>query len=432
MKLRPRTKVATNNRSVAAAPVPVVPPDTTRLHTPPISLSDTSSSSVEDDSDMEDRMESVSPPTKDSPGPKTTVRAAPLTVNNLQLLQEEITSSEGVRSEGDKSSPPTPSTRLVQARDFLLAENLETCPELTTRIQQIADYLRDIPRETREKHSSVYSEVRNLMRSHRAQIAEREESHRHRVPSEPPLPLLPTAGEDDDKDGDERTDPFEWTNKLDDLIDNVRSDPDKLTREYMIARVRELARPLNGGFLPDGELAGRLINEQVFREHARTEEKKEKRSWAVFPPERELPWEKKTGRKERRGDDGLDRGGGEKRRKEGAEKKEQKRVELGRGSYMPREVRDFDWQRDGGLLLWRDDGKNEDVNRRDAGSEDGEGAQILLAETPFLQFVMGGQVRRDLLEKGMLVIHSSCFECAVSGSSSSSFVSFFFLWGQCR
>ena len=416
MKLRPRTKVPTNNGSAAGAPVPVVLPDTTHLQSRPISLSDTSSS-VEDDSDLEEMMELVSP-TKDRSSPKTTVRAAPLTENNLEILQEEITSSEHVQSEGKSSppTPPTPSTRLVQARDFLLAENRETCPEFPTRIQQIADYLQEIPRETREAHSGVYREVRNLLRSHRFSIVERKKSHRVRrtspVPSEPPMPLPPAADDDEHDDGDdERADPFEWTNKLDDLIDTARLDPRNLNREYMIARVRELARPLNGGRLPDAGHAGRLINEQVVREHAgkgekaKTKEKKDgegERSWAVFPPERDLPWERKK-KKERhhykssrmdrwRGKDTskTKKGGDE----DGAAKP--KKLQLGLGSYMPREVRDFDWERDrGALLRGGDEGKNED-----AGSEDGDGeeAQILLAETPFLQFLMAGQIRRDLEE----------------------------------
>ena len=446
MKLRPRTKVPTNNGGAAAAPVPVVPPNTTHLQSRPISLSDTSSS-VEDDSDLEEIMEPFSP-AKDMTRPKTTVRAAPLTENNLEILQEEITSSEEVQSQ-DKSSPPppTPSTRLVQARDFLLAENLDTCPELPTRIQQIADYLQEIPRETRKTHSGVYHEVKNLLRSHRFSLDEREKSHRVRkispLPSKPPTPLLPTAGEDDKHNGgDERADPFEWTNKLDDLIDAVRLDPDNLNQDYMMSQVRELARPLNGGRLPDADQAGRLINEQVVREHAGTEEKeKEKKkdvegekTWASFPPERDLPWEKKK-KKERHDNkfSTMDREVGRdttKAKKGGDEEgaKKPKKLALGLGSYMPREVRDFDWERDRASLLRRDEG-----NRRDAGSEDGDGeeAQILLAETPFLQWVMGGQVRRDL-EGGTFVISCSNVQCPLFWGRVAGcwifFFFFFFFW----
>ncbi len=61
---------------------------------------------------------------------------------------------------------------------------------------------------------------------------------------------------------------------------------------------------------------------------------------------------------------------------------------LGQGSLMPREVLEFDWGRD-----------------REGIGEGREEAQLMVAETMFLQGVMGEQVRRDMgmdMEDGML------------------------------
>ncbi len=63
---------------------------------------------------------------------------------------------------------------------------------------------------------------------------------------------------------------------------------------------------------------------------------------------------------------------------------------LGQGSLMPREVLEFDWGRD----------------REGVGEGEGrEEAQLQVAETMFLQGLMGEQVRRDMgmdMEDGML------------------------------
>ena len=425
MKLRPRTKVSKNGGITTVTTAPVLPPDDPRLHTPPVSeLSNAGSttagkrhlpdlsSSLKDDSGNEETLESSSP-TKDRRRPRITIPPAPLTKNNLDKFQVQIISCEEDASEDEASTPaPTPSTRLVQARNFLLAENHDTCPELSTRLERIADYLRKIPQETKEAHSGIYEEIKDLLRSHRVQIIAREGSGIQSLTpakakriSERLMSLYVEGdgggGDDDDDDVEEegQKDPFEWTNKFDHLIDTVRLDPNHRKPSWVLSQVRNLARPLNGGRLPSADLAGRLINEQIIKEkseknqHLRTKNKKKKtvdieKSCAF---ENDLPSEKK------RDQVPLDRrtsGPIYPTTNKAEDETGVKRWELGMGNLMPREVRDFDWERDHDMWAGKsvkahgDDGKENE--------EDGEEAQILLAETPFLQMLMGEQVQSDL------------------------------------
>ena len=83
----------------------------------------------------------------------------------------------------------------------------------------------------------------------------------------------------------------------------------------------------------------------------------------------------------------------------GAEKGTE-RIELGQGRLMPEEVRDFEWGRDG-AALGEDSatGTDEDGYGDEKGSGNGEDngdAQLLIAETMFLQTLMGEQIQSDL------------------------------------
>ena len=422
MKLRPRNKMPPNDSSAVAATVPVLPPDFTRMQTPPVSelsnagsttvrkerLSDLSSSVV-DVSDMEETMESMSP-TKNRPRPKITVPAAPLTKNNLERFQEEITSAVDVASE-DESSSPTPSshTRLVQARNFLLAENRDTCPGFTTRLEQIDDYLRKIPEEVRGLHSSIYHEVKDLLRSHVIHIIAGEEVPTRRRPpvtaKQAPLPAEEEEEEEesnDDESSQEHADPSEWTNKIDDLVDSIRRNPSARNPSFATSHVRELARPLNADRSPSTAEAKRPLNESVSKEKNNSEDKPSTMNiddeylWTIphdFPPDHE-----ESGDEE------------EIEYEEAEEEEGERRMRLGQGRMMPKEVRDFDWGRDWEML---DDG-DEDEERVGTGNgeeEEEERAELLLAETPFLQMLMAEQIRSDL-ENGTFL---SLFCSAVCG-----------------
>ena len=412
MKLRPRTKKPTGDSSTMTATVPTLPPDMARLQTPPISelsnagsptarkeyLSDLSSSSVDDISDVEEATDSMYP-TEDRSRPKTVVPAAPLTRNNLERFQDEITSAAESASENeDEVSPSTPpqSTLLVQARRFLLTESQDTYAGFKSRLELIDDYLHKMPQETRESHSSTYHEVKDLLRSHKINTIAAEDASG---------PLMSLAAEDDEdqanKGTDEPADPYEWTNKLDDLIDTVRQDPSTRTRSYTIAQIRELARPLNGGRLPSVGQAHRLINEQVMRENAPNLPPKRKREnkidfQSIRTSESDLLKEKK------RNEVSLDRrSGGQTHTKHGEDEGGAKTVQLGQGSLMPREVRDFNWERDCKKL----DGNGKGPKRQrieEEGDDKSEDAQLLLAETPFLQMLMDEQIKSDLTSRTYL------------------------------
>lgn len=431
MKLRPRNKLPVNASSTVPATVPVLPPDTTRPQTPPISelsnagstmvreerLSD-SSSSVVDDSDMEERMESMPPPTNGR-NLKITVppAAAPLTKNNLKKLSEGISSAVEIGSEGFFSSPmPSPHTRLVQARNFLRAENRNTCLGFAIMLEQIADFLHEIPEDVRGVHDSIYREVKDLLRTHRGYVRAGEQ-----VPS-PPRPKRPVTSKnwasrppkyDGDKDNDKDKDPndhaegpLEWTNKINTLIDIIRRDPSAHRPSVVLSHLRDLARPLNKGRLPSADEARRLITERIDKEGGRGGNNK--------APDKEMKEED---------DDDHDDGAGHHGGSDGkiGSLSGVKRMQLGRGSMMPKEVREWDWERDRRVVLNDyDDQDDEDEVNEDEEEGEGPEAQLLLAETPFLQMLMAGQIRGDL-QSGEFVV---CFfffflflivECGVSG-----------------
>lgn len=446
MKLWPRNKPPTNDSSTNPATVPVSPPDITRLQTPPISelsnagsttvrkerLSD-SSSSVVDDSDMQERMESLSPATNRRRLKITVPPAAatPLTKNNLEKLSEEITSAVEINgSEGFFSTPmPSPHTRLVQARNFLLAENRNTCLGFATMLEQIDDFLREIPGNVRRADDSIYHEVKDLLRTHKVHIRTGEQ-----VPSPPVTPKRtsrpPQQDVDNDSDNnkdpnDQAADPFEWTNKINTLIDGIRRDPSAQRPSVVMSQLRDLARPLNKGRLPSADEARRLITERIGMEGGwgRNDNVRETKQtgmddgdiedvWSGFDDDEFPPADEETENEEEEessmendddDDDGWAAGANGK-----AEPVNVKRMQLGRGSMMPKEVREWDWERDRGVVLghdYDDDeyGEDEEEEVEGEGEGQGQGAQLLLAETPFLQMLMGEQIRGDL-ESGEFVV----------------------------
>lgn len=438
MKLRPRSKQPANDSITVPATVPVLPPDTTRLQTPPLSERSNAgsttvrkehpsdiSSSVVDESDTEERLESMSLATK---GRRLTITvpaagagAAPLTKNNLEKLSEEITSSSAVEemihgSEGLSSSPttttttPSPRTRLVQAKNFLRAERPDdTCPGFATRLERIDGYLRGIPRGV---HSGIYHEVQALLRAHRSHIRageRRRPAPRTRPPVAPKrASRRPPKKEDDDDDdrdklkdpNDHAHDPLEWTNKITALVATVRRDPAAHTPSAVLSRLRHLARPLNHGRFPSADDARRLIAARLGEEgaRARTKDGDIERLWTSFDDDGFPPDEED--------DDGW----------EGVE-----RMQLGRGSMMPVELREWDWDRDRRVVMrhrhHHDDGDEEEVCDEEeeeeveveVGEGEGEGAQLLLAETPFLQWLMGEQIRGDLEDGELVLVLVVCF-----------------------
>lgn len=445
MKLRPRSKQPANDSITVPATVPVLPPDTTRLQTPPLSERSNAgsttvrkehpsdfSSSVVDESDTEARLESMSLATK---GRRLTITvpaagagAAPLTKNNLEKLSEEITSSSAVEemihgSEGLSPSPtttPSPRTRLVQAKNFLRAERPDTCPGFATRLERIDGYLRGIPRGV---HSGIYHEVQALLRAHRSHIRageRRRPAPRTRPPGTPKRASRRPPKKADDDDGDKLTDPnnhahdpLEWTNKITALVATVRRDPAAHTPSAVLSRLRALARPLNHGRFPSADDARRLIAARLGEEgaRARTKDGDIERLWTSFDDDGFPPDEED--------DDGW----------EGVE-----RMQLGRGSMMPVELREWDWDRDRRVVMHHrrhdhdddddDDGdddeevyeeEEEEVGEGEGEGEEkvevgeGEGAQLLLAETPFLQWLMGEQIRGDLEDGELVLVLVVCF-----------------------
>lgn len=395
MKLRPRPKLFTDHSSNVTATAPVLPPNIIRLQTPPISeqsiagspiaskdsLSNPSSSMV-DISDAKATIDLVSL-TEDRCRQMTTVPAAPLTKMNLAKCQEEINSAVGNAS-GDKSSSPppaptpTPATRLVQARNFLKAENKDSYPGFPARIAQIEHYLREIPKEERNIHPSIYHEAKGLLRSHKRHMSaggepslQRRQTRTVREASRPTM--SPPA---DNEDPDEQADPFEWTNKLDDVTYRVRQSSRGGKQAFAVSNMRKLARPPNGGRLRSLGEAYCLISEQMVKENHKDKTSNEinhEQLWAfqknLSPPSKE---EKVS----------LDRWPGHPL---GASKMPV--CKLGEGSLMPQEMMDTDWDRDRSKLEERLVGY-EDV-------DEGE-AQLLFAETPFLQALMSEQIERDL------------------------------------
>ena len=419
MRLRYRSEIPTDNSSTVAATVPVLPPDIARLRTPPISelsnagstiarkerLSDLSSSPV-DVTDMEETMDSMSP--KERRRPKIMIPAAPLTQNNLEKHQEEITSAVEVAPEDARTlQPVAPNARIVQARNFLLAENGNTYPGFATRLEQIDDFLCEIPKEMREMHPSICHEVEGLLRRHRTQVTTVEET-----PTRRPLrvvakvALRPTISRpaehrdaDDDDEDSEDQDPFERTNIVADLTERASLSPSGGKNPFA-PNPRELARPVNDGRPPsteeeeeeeEEEEAYRLINAQMIKENAQNESSKKN-----IDRERLWTFEKYVGPGKKESKLSLERWSGD---RTNGEEERAIELQLGQGALMPKEVLDFDWGRDRRLL------------GEDESGDDNSDAQFLVAETPSLQALMGEQIRSDLADGALFCWSISGDDC---------------------
>lgn len=300
-----------------------------------------------DISDTEDTIYSVTP-TKGRPRPTITVPAAPLTTKNLALHQEEITSAvENVFEEGPSSSPSTPNTRLTQAKDYLLTEDINSDPEFKTRYLQIAEYLHY------HRRGKGREEVLQLLKHHDP----------HAAASTMPLPA------ENDPGPQKQADPFEWTNKLDDLTERVKQSPSGSKEAFAIANLQELARPLNRGRLPSPVQAYRLIDEQMAQEFHEDDVLSDADREELWAFERDLSSASLS----------SDSPPPEEARKPA--------FTLGEGKLMPQEMMDVDWDRDRSKL-------EESL----VGYEDGDRgeAQLLVAETPLLQALMSEQIESDL------------------------------------
>ena len=400
MKLRSRTIISTDDSRTVIANAPIVLPSITRLQTPPISeLSNAGCTiarkdrllevlpSITDTSDEEELVNSATP-RKNQPRSTVTDPAAPLTKKNLVKYQEEITSAV----------PATLNARLIQSRNFLLAENTESYPGFATRVEQIENYTRKIPVEQAKLYPGIYNEVKSLLRSYRTSIITGDEP-----PIQPRL-LSPTTRKDatrpvnslladDGQDSEERADPFEWTNKLDDLTHRVTQCPSGEKEAYAMIELRKLARPLNDGLLPSAKEAYRLIDEQLTKEIHEDESSEKINYDQLWPFEQDISPVSKPSLGSL---DSLDRWS--------AHPPERSRVStlrLGEGSLMPQEMKDIDWDRDRSQLEERSI-RYEDVDKGEA--------QLLLAETPLLQALMSEQIESDLAPST-----SSCPRRAFSG-----------------
>ncbi|CAD6591393.1 MAG: hypothetical protein ASARMPRED_005370 [Alectoria sarmentosa] len=381
------------------ATIPALPPTITRLQTPPISeLSNAGStiarkdqlselsSSVMDISDAEETAYSASP-TNNRSRPTVTVPAAPLTKSNLVKHQEEITSAVEVASaEESLHLPATLNTRLAQARNFLLTENANSYHGFAARLEEIEDYLQNIPREQVKLLPGIYNEVKRLLRGHRIHIvAGGEPPNQRRAPitaaaaaaakgASRPLMSLPA----DDDDDDDQPDPFEWTNKLDNLTLRVKQSPSGNKAAFAATHLRELARPLNAGLLPSAEEAHRLINEQMIKENHENKPDNVINHTQLRSFEPNLPPASTNAKFS------LDRWSGHPTDGERVAE-----LRLGEGTLMPQEMRDFDWERDRDKLV---DGRGEFAPVDEEEAE----AQLFFAETPLLQAVLSEQIESDL------------------------------------
>lgn len=378
MKLRSRTRTTTDDSST------VLPLDITRLQTPPISERRNAastvarkdrpsqlSSTIMDLSDTEETINSVSP-IKKRRSPTATVPAAPLTKTNLAKHQEEMTPAVEIASEDESSPPPTPNTRLTQARNYLLTEDVDTDPDFHSH------YLHIVKLVDSHRHGEGHKEVLQLLKQHSHHVMIGPKQRRPRSSPTTGREASRTAvslAAEDDPDPEEQADPFEWTNKLDDLTQRVKKSPSVGREDFAVSSLRELARPLNGGRLPSAAGAYNLINEQMMRENHETRTPSEIDHDQLWAFEKNLP----PASKEKFS---FDRWSGHQ-----PEASRTTTLQLGEGSLMPQEMMDFDWDRDHSRLVG---------NLLDYEDIDGGEAQLLLAETPFLQALMSDQIESDL------------------------------------
>ena len=391
MKLRSQTETPISNSNTATATVPVLPPDISRLQTPPISelsnagstvarkerLSDLSSSII-DISDPEETIDSVSP-TKNKPRPTITVPAAPLTKTNLAKHQEEITSAVEAASENEPS--PLLNKRLTQVRNYLLREDVNSDPDFKSRYLQIAEYLNN------HRSGRGHKEVLQLLEHHNPHtaISKQPTSRRSPITAKDSSGVALSLPAEDDHGPEEQADPFYWTNKLDDLTNRVRQSPSGSKEAFAISELLELARPLNEGHLPSPPEAYRLINEQMIMESHENKTPNQINHEQLWAFEKNLP----PASKEKKFS--LDRRSGQ---PPGGSRVPA--FKLGEGSLMPQEMMDIDWDRDRSKLEDRL-ARSEDVDR-------GEEAQLLLAETPLLQALMSDQIESDLAASTCILV----------------------------
>ena len=385
MKLRSKIETLTGNSSTVTATVPVLPPDISRLQTPPISeLSNAgsiiarkerlsnSSTSIVDISDLVETIEPMSP-TENRRRPTITVPAAPLTKTNLAKHQE-ITSAVEIASKDEPSfPPPTPNTRLAQMRNYLLTEDIDTDPEFKSRCLIIAEYLKN------HRRGRGRREVLQLLEHHNPHTAGSGQptSRRSAIAVEDSSGNVMWIPAKDHLDPEEQADPFYWNHKLDNLIDRVRQHPSGGKEAFAISELQELARPLNGGHLPSPSEAHHLINEQMIKENHENKTPKVINHDQLWAFEKTLP----PASKEKKFS--LDRWSGHP-----PEAGKVPAFKLGQGSLMPREMMDIDWDRDRSKL-------GESLEQYEDGDK-GEEAQLLLAETPLLQALMSDQIESDL------------------------------------
>lgn len=323
-------------------------------------------------SDTEETINSVSP-IKKRRSPTTTVPAAPLTKTNLAKHQEEMTPAVEIASEDESSPPPTPNTRLTQARNYLLTEDVETDPDFHSHYLQIVKLVDS------HRHGEGHKEVLQLLKQHSHHVMIGSKQRRPRSSPTTVREASRTAVSlpaEDDPALEEQADPFEWTNKLDDLTQRVKKSPSVGREDFAVSSLRELARPLNGGRLPSAVGAYNLINEQMMRENHENRTPSEinhDQLWAFEKNSPPASTEKKFSSDPVSGHP--------------PEVSRTTTLQLGEGSLMPQEMMDIEWDRDRSRLV----GNLLDYDDIDQGD-----AQLLLAETPFLQALMSDQIESDL------------------------------------
>lgn len=288
--------------------------------------------------------------------------AAPLTTTNLAMHQEEL-SSAVENGDGQLSPPLTSNTRLSQARNYLLTEDINSDPEFKNRYSQIAEYLHN------HRQVKGREEVLQLLERHNPHAAASKEptpSQSQSTVKDSSKSKIPLPAEDD-QDPREKTDPFEWTNKLGELTERVRRTPSGGKEAFAIAGLQEMARPLNGDRLPSPVQAYHLIDKQMAKEFLEDDEpSKDADSEELWGFENDLSSASED---------------------QPPEEARAPAFKLGEGKFMPQEMIDVDWDRDRSKL------EESLVNYEDV--DKGE-AQLLFAETPLLQALMSEQIESDL------------------------------------
>ena len=257
-----------------------------------------------------------------------------------------------------------------------MTEDTHSYPGFATRMKQIKQFLREMPQEKRNVHHGIYHEVKGLLRSHKSHLGVATEPSLQRRPPKTaktlPRPIMSLPAETEEPE--DRADP--WSKKLDDLTRRVRQSPNGGHEAYAASQLRELARPLNRGRLPSADEAYRLIYAEIGKENRENEPSDE------IDYDQLLPFEQNQSpsSEEQKFSQELWSHYPPQGSREPA-------FRLGEGSLMPQEMKDIDWDRDRSKLDESLVG-HEDV-------DDGD-AQLMCAETPFLQKMMSDQISSDL------------------------------------